>query len=163
MNKATLQELYDYNFWANRQVWDCILALSDEDFEQHLDYSIGSIHVQAAHLIAVESWWFTYLATGEIEFDDINNYPARDDLRQHWDDVENQIRAYLANLTPEELAREVRPPFWKEEFAPIKVWEAIMQVSYHSLDHRAQILAGLHQLGAPTVAQDFLNYLRADK
>ncbi len=162
MNITYLQQMYDYNYWANRQVWDCILALSDADFKKHLDYSIGSIHIQITHLIAVESWWFKYLATDDIEFDEIENYPTRDAIRQHWDGVETMVRNYLANLTETELERTVRPPFWNEEYQAIKVWEAIMQVSYHSLDHRAQILAGLHSLGAPTVAQDFLNYLRAD-
>jgi uncharacterized damage-inducible protein DinB len=28
----------------------------------------------------------------------------------------------------------------------------------HSTDHRAQTLAGLHKLGAPTVGQDYLNF-----
>lgn len=162
MNTAYLQQLFDYNYWANRQVWQCIMALSDEQFEQHLDYSIGSIHVQVTHLIAVESWWFKFLATGKIEFDDLNNYPTRASIRQHWDTVEQMVKGYLADITPKELEREVRPPFWREDYEPVKVWEGIMQVSYHSLDHRSQILAGLDILGAPTVAQDFLNFLRVN-
>jgi uncharacterized damage-inducible protein DinB len=34
-----------------------------------------------------------------------------------------------------------------------------VQVINHSTDHRAQMLAGLHRLGAPTVGQDLLDYL----
>ena len=69
------------------------------------------------------------------------------------------IRAYLDHLTPEELAREVRPEFWPRGRRPIKVYQAITQVTFHSTDHRAQMLAGLHRLGAPTVGQDLLDYL----
>ncbi|PJF26553.1 MAG: hypothetical protein CUN52_15675 [Phototrophicales bacterium] len=39
------------------------------------------------------------------------------------------------------------------------VRDALVQVANHSTDHRAQTLAGLHQLGATTVEQDYLFYL----
>jgi uncharacterized damage-inducible protein DinB len=37
-----------------------------------------------------------------------------------------------------------------------------MQVINHSTDHRAQTLAMLHHLGAPTIGQDFLAYLHLE-
>lgn len=161
MDKSYFTRMYDYNFWAHRRVWDCVLALSEEQFHHELDYSIGSIYIQVLHTLAVESWWFLYLKTGELDFLEPEECPDRLSLRTRWDTVEADIRAYLDSLTPAELEREVRPEFWDEGQQPIKVWEAIFQVLNHSTDHRAQTLAGLHKLGAPTVAQDFLDYLWA--
>ncbi|MCL4256033.1 MAG: damage-inducible protein DinB, partial [Anaerolineae bacterium] len=57
MDKEFFIDLYLYNFWANRRVWDCILTLTDEEFFRELSYSIGSIHMQVAHTLAVEAWW----------------------------------------------------------------------------------------------------------
>jgi uncharacterized damage-inducible protein DinB len=68
------------------------------------------------------------------------------------------VMAYLETLTPDELEREVRPSVWEDGRPPIKVWEVRTQVANHSTDHRAQTLAGLHRLGAPTVMQDFRFY-----
>jgi len=41
------------------------------------------------------------------------------------------------------------------------VAETLLHVVNHGTDHRAQILAMLHGMGAPTVAQDLLFYMRS--
>ncbi len=38
-------------------------------------------------------------------------------------------------------------------------WQILLQGVNHGTDHRAQVLALLHQLGAPTLEQDFMIYL----
>jgi uncharacterized damage-inducible protein DinB len=110
--------------------------------------------------MAVESWWFRFLNQGDLVFLDLEDYPSRATIRSAWDEVERAVRGYLAALTPTELEREVRPPFW-EEGQPIKVWQALVQVANHSTDHRAQMLTGILQLGGPTIEQDYLGYLFA--
>jgi uncharacterized damage-inducible protein DinB len=159
MNKAYFIELFDYNYWAHRQVWNCIMQLTDEQFKHDLDYSIGSIWIQCVHTMAVEYWWFHYLREGKLEFLDEEDFPTRESIRAQWDELEKYICVYLNALIPEELERNVRPSFWDADMPRIKVWEAIMQVANHSTDHRAQTLAGLHRLDAPTVGQDVLDYL----
>jgi uncharacterized damage-inducible protein DinB len=158
VDKTYFIGLVDYNYWANRKVWDCVMRLSDEQFTQDLDYSIGSIFVQCVHTMGVESWWFTFLQTGKLEFLELEDFPNRAAIRTKWDEVETMARAYAASLTPSELEREVTPDFWENKPA-IKVWEAILQITNHSTDHRAQMLAGLHRLGAPTISQDVLDYI----
>lgn len=161
MNKDYFRELYQYNYWAHRKVWTCIETLTDEQFKQHLDYSIGAIYIQCVHTVAVESWWFYFLKTGRLQFIELEDIPDRPSLRAVWDKVEREVLDYIGTLTPEELERDVRPDFWDDETPVIKVWEALIQVANHSTDHRSQTLAGLHRLGAPTVEQDFLAYAQS--
>jgi uncharacterized damage-inducible protein DinB len=158
MTKDYFRELYQYNYWAHRQVWRCIESLTEVQFNQPLDYSIGAIHLQCVHTMAVESWWFHFLRTGELRFIELEEAPDRPAIRARWDAVERDVMDYIESLTPEELERDVRPDFWDAGDPPIKVWEAMVQVANHSTDHRAQTLAGLHRLGAPTVQQDFLQF-----
>jgi len=159
MDERYFAEFFDYNCWAHARVWDCVLQLTDEAFRQDLHYSVGSIHDQLTHTLSVEHWWFTYLSTGELHFLDLDQLTTRETIRAQWDATAAMIRAYLARLTRDELAREVRPLFWPEGRRPIRVYQAISQVLNHSTDHRAQILAGLHRLGVPTVGQDLLDLL----
>lgn len=159
MNKTYFIELFDYNYWAHRKVWDCVTQLSDEQFKHELDYSIGSIWIQCLHTMAVEHWWFHFLGEGILDFLEAEDYPTREAIRAKWDDVETYVRAYLNTLTPQEVEREVRPSFWDDDKPPVKVWEGILQVANHSTDHRAQTLAGLYRLGGPTVGQDVLDYI----
>jgi uncharacterized damage-inducible protein DinB len=158
MDKQYFIALYDYNFWAHRRVWNCVMQLSEEQYNYPLDYSIGSIYIQTLHTMAVEHWWFHFLCEGTLNFLEEADFPSRPTIRTQWDQTEAYIRAYLDTLTTKEMNREVMPPFWENKPA-IKVWEAITQVANHSTDHRAQTLAGLHRLGAPTLGQDYLDYI----
>ncbi len=161
MHPAYLLQLYEYNQWANQRVWECVIQLEEDKFTQDLDYSVGSIYIQMVHTMAVEHWWLHFLRTSTLDFLELEQFPDRATIRAKWDDVEAINRTYVATITPEELERLVKPAFWEENTKPIKVWQALMQVMNHSTDHRAQTLAMLHRLGAPTVGQDFLAYLHA--
>jgi uncharacterized damage-inducible protein DinB len=151
MNPTYFQELYDYTAWANRRLWDCTATLSDEQF--------ASIREPLLHVVAVERWWLHFLRTGALpSFDELASW-SRETLRAKWDEVDASNREYLATLTPEELERRVRPPFWEGDKQPIKAWEALIQVANHSTDHRAQIMKDIGALGGTGVEQDFLTYL----
>jgi uncharacterized damage-inducible protein DinB len=152
MTKDYFRELFQYNYWAHRQVWACVETLTEEQFKRELDYSIGAIYIQCAHTMGVESWWFHFLKTGELRFVEMGEIPDRPAIRARWDVVEREVMGYVESLTPAELERDVRPEFWDEGTPAIKVWEAMVKVANHSTDHRAQTLAGLHRLGAPTVS-----------
>ncbi len=157
MNVAHVRQLFDYDAWANRRVWDCVESLSDEQIEQGLDYSVGSIRTQVLHTMGVQSWWVGFLATGELRFLDDDDFPTRDLVLAGWDRTEAATRDYLATLTDDGLDRLVLPGHWAERGrAPITVWQALFQVLNHGTDHRAQTLAGIHRLGGRTVAQDFV-------
>lgn len=161
MNKDYFISLYEYTFWADRQVFSCACALTDAQLKTDLRYSVGSVQTQLFHTMAVEYWWFVFLAERRIEMLTEADYPDLQSIRHKWDDVKSYILAYLGQVTPTELAREVKPPFWSDTDAPVKVWQALLQVANHSTNHRAQTLAGLHKWGVPTVSQDYLSYLEA--
>ncbi|MEX1019243.1 MAG: DinB family protein [Litorilinea sp.] len=158
MNSAHFQNLYAYTFWMHRQVWTCMEELREEQFTQDLDYSIGSLQNQCIHTLGVEYWWIHFLATGELDFVDVESLSTRPAIRAAWDAVETEVTGYLAALTAAELERLVKPPFWDEQAAPVHVWQALFQVANHSTDHRSQMLAGLHRVGGRTLEQDYLEY-----
>ncbi len=161
MDKDFFIELFDYNFWTHQKVWDCVLQLTDAQFEAELDYSIGSIQKQCVHTMSTELMWFSVFLTGKAVLPGLGDSPTRDAIQDCWDEVEDKVKAYLKVLTPAELERRVKPRFWDHTRPSIRVRQAMMQVLNHSTDHRAQILAGLYHLGVPTVEQDLLNYLFA--
>jgi uncharacterized damage-inducible protein DinB len=159
MNRETFMQLFDYCRWANHRVWECVMELSNDDFYKPLNYSVGSIQAQVFHTMQIEHWWPHFLRTGQMHFYDYAEDTDRDTIRALWDNTEAENKAYIAQLTDEQLERLVHPGEWEVEEAPITVRQALYQVLFHSMDHRAQTLAMLHTLGAPTVEQDFLSYL----
>ncbi len=161
MNAIYFIELYQYNLWNNRRVWECLMALEEQQVHQTLAADEWTLFQHCLHIIAVEDWWIRFLQTGEVHFIKRAPLRTRADLRRQWDQTEEMVTAYIATLSVEELRRLVRPPFWDDDQQAIHVDEALTQVLFHSADHRSQMLSHIRTLGGPTVEQDYLQYLRA--
>ena len=88
MNKADLQCMFDAHYWAHRRVWDCIMKLTDEQFERDLDYSQGSIHKQCVHTMIVEWMWLSVVRDPHPpqreQFPDPEQFTNRDSIRNWW-------------------------------------------------------------------------------
>ncbi len=146
-------QLFDYHFALNHKVWDqSICTLTGEQFVQDLPYSIGSIRNQTVHMMSVDERWFSGLrGVARPDFLDPAAFPDRPAVRAYWDTVEMQMRDVLKGLTDE----QIEAPFAPE----LATWQMLLHLVNHGTDHRAQMLAMLNSLGAPTFSQDYLHYL----
>jgi uncharacterized damage-inducible protein DinB len=158
MNANAFRHFYEYHFSENRKIWDSyITPLSREQFIHHIDYSHGSVRDQIVHLLSADDAWFSGLRGVEpseplppADFDD------RDLIRAHWDKVEQNMRAYLANLRDDMLFEK---PFLEGEDKELILWQVLLHVANHGTDHRAQILRLLNDLGVKTIYQDYIFYV----
>jgi uncharacterized damage-inducible protein DinB len=151
MNAEDFRSLYEFHITRNHEIWNCVTALSTDQFKQEINYSIGSIRNQCVHLLNVDERWFSGFYGDEVPgWYDAREYKSFEGVREKWDQVENYMRAYLKKLTDEKLQGEFMPG--------VKCWQILYHVLNHGTDHRAQILAGLDSLGAPTFAQDYFFY-----
>lgn len=160
MNAAYFRRMIDYTFWEHRQVWGCVLALSEDQYRRPSDYSIGSVHEQVVHTMGAE-WLWLQRVRGETPdpFLKAADFADRDAVRARWDAIEAGWRAFVDGLRDEQLEQPVRyfaitDQVWHEQ----PLWEGLAQIVNHATDHRAQILALIHQVGGKTMAQDFIYY-----
>lgn len=157
MNADSLRQYYDYHFAMNRFIWQrFIVPLSQEQFEQPVEYSVGSVRNHIVHLINVDYSWFHDLQ-GQIPPDwrDPEELSDREEIRAWWDEVIAFQKAYLANLTDEMV---VSQPIQGED-AFMFVWQVLLHVANHGTDHRAQVLRAIHDMGYETMPQDYVFYL----
>jgi uncharacterized damage-inducible protein DinB len=159
MNADAFRHFYNYHFSENRKIWDRYVApLSYEQFTQAVDYSHGSVRDQILHIMSADEMWFCELRGGEFpdpfeptDFDD------RVMIRARWDSIEENMRAYLAELRNEMLFdKPIEEP---EEDKDLIVWQVLLHVANHGTDHRAQLLRNLHDLGVETEYQDYIFYV----
>ncbi|GAB4508662.1 MAG: DinB family protein [Anaerolineae bacterium] len=162
MNTELIHLLYDYNYWAHQLVWNnSINALSNADFERSLDYSWGSVKAQVVHTMSSEWMWFQRLnGTSPAAQFNPADYPDRASIRTQWSTIESQVRAYLSTLSADKLQGTFTYSTTSGKTYTQKVGEILLHVVNHGTDHRAQTLAMLARLGAPTVEQDLIFYLR---
>ena len=154
MNADAFRNVYEYHFTINRKIWDkCVMSLTQEQFVQQVDYSIGSVRNQVVHMMNIDDRWFSGLRGEEVPgFIKPEDYPNRDIIRQKWDEVETRMRDYLATLTDEMVASQ---PFLESENDQTYLWQILWHVANHGTDHRAQTLSLLNHLGVETFPQDY--------
>jgi uncharacterized damage-inducible protein DinB len=161
MNVDHIRTLYDYNYGLHRRVWDCIMHLSDEQFVQDVDYSIGSVRNHMVHVMGADERWFARIQGGPVPgFPNIDDFPTRDLAFEKWKAAEAGILKYVYSLEDADLMRMV--DYDMPNRGGMKrsaVWEILTQVINHGTDHRAQVLSILHRMGAPTLEQDLILYL----
>jgi len=158
MKITDFQQLFDYMYWANRQMWQCVAGMNTSQHRENLDYSIGSVYLQLVHIVSIENLWINYLWHGEVEFLNEVNLPTMGHIRVEWDALEEEFRDYLSTLTDDDLDTLIVAPFFN--LPPLTLRDILLQIVNHATDHRAQILAGVHKLGGATVPQDYLRYLK---
>lgn len=158
MNSESFRHLYDYHFAANRKVWDeFIQPLPQEKFVQDLDYSVGSIRNHIIHLINVDNAWFSNLqGDADPQFLNPDDYVEKEKIQSEWDQVEQKMRDYLADLQDDMLMTQ---PLLALDDDPSYLWQTLIHVVNHGTDHRAQLLMTLHQMGVKTNAQDYVFYI----
>ncbi|HET9386501.1 MAG TPA: DinB family protein, partial [Gemmatimonadales bacterium] len=50
-------ELFDYNAWANRTIFDAVALLPDEQYFRDLKSSHGGVHGTLCHVVWAEPLW----------------------------------------------------------------------------------------------------------
>jgi uncharacterized damage-inducible protein DinB len=163
MDGLSLRRMFDYHYWANSLVWDCVTKLTDEQFTRHLDYSVGSIQRHVQHSLLVEWMWFS-VARGTLP-DDRSQWLAsralttREALLSQWQQLEAEVHAYLNGVTDEQLNQPLEYEFSWCGAQVNYTWEPLLYIVTHMIDHRAQILQGIHHMGGETVEQDFIQFV----
>jgi len=155
MNADAFRHLYEYHFTINRKIWNqCVMPLTQEQFLHDTDYSVGSVRNQVVHLLNIDDRWFSGLRGLEVPgFIDPKPFTDREKIRQQWDGVEDKMCGYLENLRDDKLQTR---PFGEDD--SLFLWQILIHVANHGTDHRAQLLALLHQLGVETFPQDYFNF-----
>lgn len=138
------------------------MQLSDEEYMQPMDFSHGSVHNQVVHMMDVDGRWFRGLIAQPV-YERFNpaDYPNREAVRARWDEIEGTMLDYLQDLTDARLNEVVSYDSVRFGLVDLIPWQVLLHVINHGTDHRAQLMATLHRLGAPTFDQDLWFFLRA--
>ncbi len=158
MDKQSLTRLFAYHYWANKQLWSSIMALSEQQFVQVPSDGSPSIRTQVIRMVSNENLWVNYLWHDEVEFLRDCHVPTRASIRQEWDALQEEICDFITVLSPADLDSQVHAPFLNQEIAPC-VWEILLNIIQQSAESRAQLCLHLRRLGSPAVSRDFFDFL----
>jgi uncharacterized damage-inducible protein DinB len=158
MSLTTLNELFDYNYWARDRQLQACAGLTGEQFLRPLGNSFPSLRDTLTHLLAVEWMWLerwrgqsprTLLAPEE--------FPTLAALSQRWQTVEREMREHVAGLSEEALECSATYVNTRGKTWTYPLWRMMLHLLNHQSYHRGQVTALLRQLGEQPPAVDFLN------
>ena len=161
MNADSIRTLHTYNYAQHRRLWESILMLSEAQFTQEFDYSIGSIRNHMVHVMSVDERWLARVQDAPAP-DRLDPAPfdSRRAVFEYWVGVERRVLDCVAGLDDAQLLRDVTYPVSRfPEPVTNTVWEILVHMVNHGTDHRTQVLALLHRLGAPTFEHDLIIHL----
>ena len=154
-----LRELYNYNFWARDQQLAACAKLSDEQFSRPLGSSFGSLRDTLAHLLGADWVWLQrFHGQSPRSVPWANEVQTLEAIRGRWQNIEEEMRAYLATLKPEALATPFTYQNFKGETWTYALWQCLVHLVNHGTYHRGQVTMALRQLGTTPPGIDFLLY-----
>ena len=154
-------ELFDYNAWANRTMFDAAQALPPEQYFRDLKSSYGGVHGTLCHIVWAEQLWLhRWMIRPNPGVPQGTDLESLADVRERWEQVDAERGRFVAVRTDASLdeTRVVKPSSGGEYVHTFR--QMFRHFINHSSYHRGQIVTFLRQLGAKPPTTDLILYYR---
>jgi len=154
-------ELFDYNAWANRTIFDAAQTLPPDQYFRDLKSSYGGVHGTLCHIVWAEQLWLhRWMVRPNPSVPQGTDLKSLADVRDRWEQVEVERGRFVAALTDASLdeTRLVKPSSGGEYVHTFR--QMFRHFINHSSYHRGQIVTFLRQLGAKPPSTDLILYYR---
>lgn len=147
-----IRALYDYHGWANRRLCDVAAALGEEAEAREVgkQFSFPTIRRMFVHIYGADwGWLMRWKGTSpsKLPGDEITSLAM---LRERWDALAQEQRAFLGALTPADLTgtleyRNIEGKRFRLPLGPL-----LQHVVNHATHHRSEIATMLTMIsGSP--------------
>jgi uncharacterized damage-inducible protein DinB len=160
MEIAEIKELFAYNAWANRRMFDALAGLPADVYRRDVKCSFGSIHGTLAHIVGAERLWLSRWRGEPATMLKGSDVGSLAELRAMWDEVETERDKWLEGLTPAALEEEITITSSSGGRYVHGVRQTLQHVVDHSSYHRGQIVTMLRQLGVKPPSTGMIGFLR---
>ena len=161
MSPTEIQQLYDYNAWANRRSLAAAEKLKPEDFIKALGSSFSSVRDTLAHIYGAEWIWLErFQGRSPATLPNVTEFEDLASLRERWLEQEQRLLAFVGGLTQSDLDRGMEYKTLKFGVYRNPLWQSMQHVVNHGTYHRGQVTTMLRQLGAEPILTDLMHFYR---
>ncbi len=161
MSPTEIQQLYDYNAWANRRSLAAAEKLKAEEFTRPLGSSFSSVRDTLAHIYGAEWIWLErFQGRSPAALPNVREFEDQASLRERWLEQEQRLLAFVGGLTQSDLDRELEYKTLKFGVYRNPLWQSMQHVVNHGTYHRGQVTTMLRQLGAQPILTDLMHFYR---
>jgi uncharacterized damage-inducible protein DinB len=149
MSLELIRGLYDYHRWANHRLFEIALARGEEAVERDMgpQWSFPSVRRMFAHVYGADLVWLTRWRGTSLAAIPGADIPSMGALRERWDALEAEQRAYIDALSEADLARMVEYKNLQGLPQRAPLWQLLQHVPNHATHHRSEINTMLTLIG----------------
>ncbi len=164
--KAYIEQLMDYNYWANGLILKFVEKLPPKAFTEELSEDGSSIRDILAHIMFAEWLWLDRMNGLTLAVDEVRKKynpercPNLKSLYGDWFALELRMREYLAGLTEKQIGETFK--YFRqdgEEFQNCYI-DVFTQLVLHGMQHRSELAVILTDKGFSPGNIDYIAYLR---
>jgi len=156
--KSYLEQLYEYNYWANKRYLAVAESLTEEQLFHKHGHSWDTVHAILGHMMSSERMWPQRWRGGMGEFLSVKDFPNVASIREYWVDVEKNMRAFIAEQTEQSLASDVSYTNPKGETFTLPLWQMAVQPPNHNTHHRGELAAMFALINVPHPEEEIVQY-----
>ena len=156
--KDYLQQLYDYNYWANKRYLAVAETLTEEQLFRKQGHSWDSVQAVLVHMMNSERMWPQRWRGEAGTFLEFNQFRTVASIREYWVEVENNMRAFIAGQTEQSLLRPVTYTNPKGETYTLPLWQMVVQPPNHNTHHRGELAAMFALMNIPHPEEEVVQY-----
>jgi uncharacterized damage-inducible protein DinB len=159
MNRNDVENLFDYNRWANALTLDAVASLSQQQFISEVASSYRSVRNTLTHILSAE-WVFLMRCHGESpkQMLDPAIFPDLKSIRIKWNEANEGWEDFIDDLSEESLRNVIAYTNFRGELWKYPLSQIVQHTVNHSTYHRGQVTTLLRTLGANPVMTDYLAY-----
>ena len=166
MNVDDVKILYEYNYWANDQIFVSAQRITAEQFAATAAFPHGGLAGTLRHLVSAEATWRARLEGTSLIPLEKGRHHTLESLEHRRQQEQEAMRAYLECLTDQDLALHHGQPKWPQQIRALKgeqslLWHYLVHVVHHGIQHRSEAAALLTQYGQSPGDLDFLVFIEA--
>ena len=156
--KQYLEQLYDYNYWANKRYLAVAETLTDEQLHHKQEHSWDNVHAVLVHMMRSERMWRQRWRGEKAEFLDAKDFSTIASVREYWVDVEKNMRGFIAEQTEQSLLKDVSYTNPKGETFTLPLWQMMVQPPNHNTHHRGELAARFALMNVPHPEEEVIQY-----
>ena len=152
-----IAELFEFNAWATRRMFESTAALSEEEFARDLGNSFPSIRDTLIHTVGAEWVWLTrWRGSSPTAIPNMTAPLTHADIVRWWEDINAERAELLRSLGPDSLDVLVAYRNFSGVDLAFPLWQMLRHVVNHGSYHRGQVTTMLKQLGHKPLSTDMI-------
>jgi uncharacterized damage-inducible protein DinB len=157
--KDYINQVYDYNYWANHRYFAVAEGLTDEQLHKMQGHSWGDVHAVFVHVLSSEWVWLQRWQgsspKGHLNKDD---FPTLASVKERAGQVEARMRAFIESQTEESLGSVIAYSNFSGETFRVPLWQMLMHVANHETHHRGELAAMYALMNVPHPEEEVIQY-----